>query len=184
MFPIIGVVIGTVRLYSTACDLSLHIKCEMLAEAGTQRENSRWGSGQLSNSGDFAYAVSWILRREAASQEPALFPYRSVKRRRESSRAAQWHSSCLGFDLEWQNTEKPGSLCWYLLLQPRSKGVFTESNADLHLLGSNGVCVAGRNTGETRLVYTCWQLAMHAALPWLSAIEPQHLPIPLSKDAG
>lgn len=73
MFPIRGVVIGTVRLYSTACDLSLHIKCEMLAEAGTQRENSRWGSGQLSNSGDFAYAVSWNLRREAASQEPALF---------------------------------------------------------------------------------------------------------------
>lgn len=41
MFPIIGVIIGTVRLYSTACDLSLHTKCEMLAEAGTQRENSR-----------------------------------------------------------------------------------------------------------------------------------------------
>lgn len=41
MFPTIGVVIGTVRLYSIACDLSLHIKCEILAEAGTQRENSR-----------------------------------------------------------------------------------------------------------------------------------------------
>lgn len=53
MFPTIGVVIGTVRLYSIACDLSLHIKCEILAEAGTQRENSRWGSRQLSNSGDF-----------------------------------------------------------------------------------------------------------------------------------
>ena len=34
-------------------------------------------------------------------------------------------------------------------------GEYSESNADLRLLGNYGGCVAGRNTGETRLVYTC-----------------------------